>query len=63
MLKIAKMIQPFFQAIKTFLQDPEAEATHLQAFPQSSLAFHWPRLDRDQLLCIRLFVNIHLHSI
>ena len=32
----------------------EAEATHLQAYPQSSLAFHWPRLDRDQLLCIRL---------
>lgn len=25
----------------------------MQAFPQSSLAFHWPRLDRDQLLCIR----------
>jgi vacuolar protein sorting-associated protein 13D len=32
----------------------EAEGTHLQAYPQSSLAFHWPRLDRDQLLCIRL---------
>ena len=34
--------------------DPAAEATHLMALPQSSLAFHWPRLDRDQLLCIRL---------
>lgn len=34
--------------------DLEAEATHLQAFPQSCLAFHWPRLDRDQLLCLRL---------
>ena len=35
-------------------QDPEAEATHLQAFPKSTLAFHWPRLDFDQLLCVRL---------
>ncbi len=34
--------------------DPEAEATHLQAFPESSLAYHWPRLDRDQLLCVRI---------
>ncbi len=31
--------------------DPAAEATHLVALPQSSLAFHWPRLDRDQVNC------------
>jgi len=34
--------------------DGGAEATHLTALPQSSLAFHWPRLDREQLLCVRL---------
>lgn len=39
----------------TTFHDLEAEATHLQAFPQSCLAYHWPRLDRDQLLCLRLF--------
>ena len=38
----------------TTFHDLEAEATHLQAYPQSCLAFHWPRLDRDQLLCLRL---------
>jgi vacuolar protein sorting-associated protein 13D len=38
----------------TTFHDMEAEATHLQAYPQSCLAFHWPRLDRDQLLCMRL---------
>lgn len=36
------------------VRDPLAEATHLQALPHSTLAFHWPRLDRDQLLCVRL---------
>ena len=41
----------------TFL-DPEAEATHLQAFPKSTLAFHWPRLDFDQLLRVRI-MNEH----
>ena len=38
----------------TTFQDPEAEATHLQAYPKSTLAFHWPRLDFDQLLRIRI---------
>ena len=38
----------------TTFTDLEAEASHLQAYPQSCLAFHWPRLDRDQLLCLRL---------
>ncbi len=31
------------------ISDPGAESTHLVALPQSSLAFHWPRLDRDQV--------------
>ena len=38
----------------TTFHDPEAEATYLNAFPNSNLSFHWPRLDRDQLLCIKL---------
>ena len=47
-------IQIAQQCFATTFHDLEAEATHLQAFPKSSLAFHWPRLDRDQLLCIRI---------
>ena len=38
----------------TTFQDPEAKKTHLQAYPKSTLAFHWPRLDFDLLLRIRL---------
>ena len=38
----------------TTFQDPEAEASHLQVYPKSNLAFHWPRLDLDCLLRIRL---------
>ena len=38
----------------TTFQDPEAEGTHLQAYPKSTLAFHWPRLDFDLLLRIRM---------
>ena len=38
----------------TMFHDPLAEATHLQALPHSTLSFHWPRLDREQLLCMRL---------
>lgn len=37
----------------TFI-DPAAEATHLTLLPECSLPFHWPRLDKDQLLCVRL---------
>ena len=38
----------------TTFQDPEAEATHLQAYPKSTLTFHWPRLDFDNLLRNRM---------
>jgi len=38
----------------TSFQDPGAEKTYLTAHTNSSLAFHWPRLDMDQLLCMRL---------
>ncbi|XP_047110726.1 vacuolar protein sorting-associated protein 13D [Schistocerca piceifrons] len=34
--------------------DPGAEATYLRTVPDCNLAWHWPRLDKDQLLCVRL---------
>ncbi|CAG7684383.1 unnamed protein product [Allacma fusca] len=34
--------------------DPIAESTHLTLTPNCNLPFHWPRLDKDQLLCVRL---------
>lgn len=43
----------------TTFTDLEAQASHLQAYPASCLAFHWPRLDRDQLLCLRLLMDIN----
>jgi len=42
------------QCFATSFQDPGAEKTYLTAHTNSSLAFHWPRLDMDQLLCMRL---------
>ncbi|XP_054285267.1 intermembrane lipid transfer protein VPS13D-like [Macrosteles quadrilineatus] len=38
----------------TTVSDPGAQATYLSAVPDCSLAFHWPRLDKDLLLCLRL---------
>jgi len=34
--------------------DAKAEATHLSLPPSCNLPFHWPRLDKDQLLCVQL---------
>nr|XP_018668116.1 vacuolar protein sorting-associated protein 13D [Ciona intestinalis] len=34
--------------------DPVVNATHLTIIPGSSVVFHWPRVDRDTLLCVRL---------
>ena len=42
------------QCFATSFQDPGAERTFLTAHTQSSLAFHWPRLDQEQLLCMKL---------
>lgn len=38
----------------TTFKDLEARATHLEAMPNATLSFHWPRLDMEQLLCIKL---------
>ncbi|XP_058797313.1 intermembrane lipid transfer protein Vps13D isoform X2 [Phymastichus coffea] len=35
----------------------DAEATYLIAMPECHMPFHWPRLDKDQLLCVRI-VNV-----
>ncbi|XP_037024186.1 vacuolar protein sorting-associated protein 13D isoform X2 [Bradysia coprophila] len=38
----------------TTLTDQLAKATFIEAVPGCHLPFHWPRLDKDQQLCIRL---------
>ncbi len=38
----------------TTLTDPLAKATFMEAVPGCHLPFHWPRLEKDQQLCIRL---------
>ncbi|KAK7078969.1 Vacuolar protein sorting-associated protein [Halocaridina rubra] len=38
----------------TSFKDPSAQSTWLRAIPGCWLPFHWPRLDKDQLLCICL---------
>ena len=36
------------------LPEVETEMNYLTAHPRSSLAFHWPRVDMEQLICLRL---------
>jgi vacuolar protein sorting-associated protein 13D len=38
----------------TTFTDPGAQSTYLNLLPGCHLPFHWPRLDKEQLLCIRL---------
>ncbi|XP_064107510.1 intermembrane lipid transfer protein VPS13D-like isoform X2 [Macrobrachium nipponense] len=38
----------------TSFKDPGAQSTWLRAIPGCWLPFHWPRIDKDQLLCICL---------
>lgn len=38
----------------TTFTDPGAQSTYLNLVPGCHLPFHWPRLDKDQLLCVRL---------
>lgn len=33
---------------------PDAQATYITAMPDCHMPFHWPRLDKDQLLCVRI---------
>ncbi len=34
--------------------DPGAEATYVRAMPNCNLPYHWPRLDKEQILCLRI---------
>ncbi|KAL1131086.1 hypothetical protein AAG570_012323 [Ranatra chinensis] len=45
----------------TTVSDPGAQATYLTAVPNCFLPFHWPRLDKDQLLCVRLMDVRYCH--
>ena len=38
----------------TILTDQAAQSTFIEAIPGCHLPFHWPRLDKDQELCVRL---------
>lgn len=38
----------------TILTDQTAQATFIEAVPGCHLPFHWPRLDKDQELCVRI---------
>uniref|UniRef100_A0A1B0D2C6 Uncharacterized protein n=1 Tax=Phlebotomus papatasi TaxID=29031 RepID=A0A1B0D2C6_PHLPP len=38
----------------TTLSDPLAKSTFIEAVPDCHLPFHWPRLDKEQELCVRL---------
>ena len=38
----------------TILTDATAQSTFIEAIPGCHLPFHWPRLDKDQELCVRL---------
>lgn len=38
----------------TTVSHPDAQATYITAMPDCHMPFHWPRLDKDQLLCVRV---------
>ncbi|XP_046414322.1 vacuolar protein sorting-associated protein 13D isoform X1 [Neodiprion fabricii] len=38
----------------TTVSHPDAQATYITAMPDCYMPFHWPRLDKDQLLCVRV---------
>lgn len=38
----------------TTISHPDAQATYIKIMPNCHMAFHWPRLDKDLLLCVRI---------
>ncbi|KAK0083635.1 hypothetical protein PV325_008476 [Microctonus aethiopoides] len=38
----------------TTVTHPDAQATYITAMSDCHMPFHWPRLDKDQLLCVRI---------
>lgn len=48
-------IKEFFtQYNYRFQFHPDAQATHITTMPDCHMPFHWPRLDKDLLLCVRI---------
>ncbi|KAL0131079.1 hypothetical protein PUN28_002577 [Cardiocondyla obscurior] len=41
----------------TTISHPDAQATYITTMPDCHMPFHWPRLDKDLLLCVRI-VNV-----
>ncbi|XP_032690797.1 vacuolar protein sorting-associated protein 13D isoform X2 [Odontomachus brunneus] len=38
----------------TTVSHPDAQATYITIMPDCHMPFHWPRLDKDLLLCVRI---------
>ncbi|XP_076684056.1 vacuolar protein sorting 13D isoform X4 [Andrena cerasifolii] len=38
----------------TTVSHPDAQATYIRTMPDCHMPFHWPRLDKDLLLCVRV---------
>ncbi|KZC09178.1 Vacuolar protein sorting-associated protein 13D [Dufourea novaeangliae] len=38
----------------TTVSHPDAQATYIRTMPDCHMPFHWPRLDKDLLLCVRI---------
>ncbi|XP_029047151.1 vacuolar protein sorting-associated protein 13D isoform X1 [Osmia bicornis bicornis] len=38
----------------TTISHPDAQATYIRTMPDCHMPFHWPRLDKDLLLCVRI---------
>ncbi|XP_020286741.1 vacuolar protein sorting-associated protein 13D isoform X3 [Pseudomyrmex gracilis] len=38
----------------TTVSNPDAQATYITITPDCHMPFHWPRLDKDLLLCVRI---------
>ncbi|KYM95934.1 Vacuolar protein sorting-associated protein 13D [Cyphomyrmex costatus] len=38
----------------TTISNPDAQATYITTMPDCHMPFHWPRLDKDLLLCVRI---------
>ncbi|XP_043480928.1 vacuolar protein sorting-associated protein 13D isoform X1 [Leptopilina heterotoma] len=42
------------KSFTTTVSHPDAQATYMTAIPDCHMTFHWPRLDKDQLLCVKI---------
>ncbi|XP_033219342.1 vacuolar protein sorting-associated protein 13D isoform X2 [Belonocnema kinseyi] len=47
------------KSFTTTISHPDAQATYITAMPDCHMPFHWPRLDKDQLLCVRIIEVPH----